>query len=95
MANNPKNRGIDDPKAGPPIQPNRSDINDPNNAPGTGISTAEDQPEGASATARDLAEEAIDELSDDRASDAEKKDRKRDLLDGPAELREVRRDVEK
>lgn len=80
----------------PPIgksQPG-SDLNDPTKAPGTGISPAEDQPDDASATARDLAEETIDELTDDRASNAENEHRKRELLDGPAELRKARRDVE-
>ncbi|MGB3044961.1 MAG: hypothetical protein WBB98_17445 [Xanthobacteraceae bacterium] len=97
MANNPKNRVIDDPKAGPPIQPNQSDLNDPNKAPGTGISPKEDQPDDAplSETAREFAEETIDELTDDCTGDAEVERRKRELLDGPAELRGVRRDVEK
>jgi hypothetical protein len=92
MTNSPKER---DAVKRPASALNNSDLNDPTKAPGTGISTAEDPPEGASATARALAEYTIDELSDDRASDAEKIDRKRDLLDGPAELRKVRRDVEK
>ena len=70
-----------------------SDLNDPKKAPGTGISPAEDQPEDASAAARDLAAETIDELSDDRTSDAEVERRKRELIDGPAELRKARRDI--
>ena len=77
-----------------PTEPrDNSDLNDPTKAPGTGISTAEDQPDDASATARDLAEETIDELTDDRTSDADIERRKRELLDGPAELRKVRRDI--
>ncbi len=92
MTISPKERQVDKRPAGPR---DNSDLNDPTKAPGTGISSAEDQPEGASAAARDLAAETIDELSDDRTSNAEIERRKRELLDGPAELREVRRDVEK
>lgn len=91
MTNTPKNRDLDK----RPTEPQgSSDLNDPTKAPGTGISPAEDQPDDASATARDLAEETIDELTDDRASNAENEHRKRELLDGPAELRKARRDVE-
>lgn len=98
MAINSKNHIVDkpDPKARPADSVAESDLNDPKKAPGTGNSPAEDQPENASQSesARDLAEETIDELADDRASHAEKQDRKRELLDGPAELRKTRRDVE-
>lgn len=91
MTNSPKERDAVKRRAS---ALNNSDLNDPTKAPGTGISPAEDQPEGASTAARDLAAETIDELSDDRTSNAEIERRKRELLDGPAELRRVRRDVE-
>ncbi len=98
MAINSKNHIVDkpDPKARPADSVAESDLNDPKKVSGTGISQAEDQRESASQSenARDLAEETIDELTDDRASHAEKQDRKRELLDGPAELRKARRDVE-
>lgn len=90
MTISPKERQVDKRPAEPR---DNSDLNDPTKAPGTGISPAEDQPEDASANARDLAEEVIDELSDDRASDAEIESRKRELLDGPAELRRARSDI--
>ena len=95
MASDPKNYVVDDPEAGSPPQPG-SDLNDPNKAPGTGISPEEDQPQDVlqSETARDLAAETIDELTDDRIGEAEIERRKRELLDGPLELRDVRRDVE-
>ena len=90
MTNTPKNRDLDK----RPTEPQgSSDLNDPTKAPGTGISPQEDVPQSESA--RDLAEDAIDKLSDDRASDAEIESRKRELLDGPAELRKARRDIEK
>jgi len=91
MTNTPKNR---DPDKGPAEPRDNSDLNDPSKAPGTGISPAEDQPEDIpqSETARDLAEETIDELTDDRTGDAEVENRKRDLIDGPAEFRDDRID---
>ena len=42
--------------------------------------------------ANELAAGTIDTISDDGASDAVKNDRKRELLDGPAELRKARVD---
>lgn len=102
MTNSRSDRGIDkQPNSGPKGRPGaqtHSDINDPTKAPGMGISSpAKDQREDIpqSETARDLAEDTIDRLTDDRASDAEKEHRKRELLDGPTELRKARRDVEK
>jgi hypothetical protein len=84
MAKDPKNRDAE------------IDLNNPEKTPGTGISPEEDQPSSKTQSERadELAEDAIDELSDDRASNADLKNRKSQLIDGPAEFRKARRDNE-
>jgi hypothetical protein len=47
------------------------------------------------AKAKRLAGDAIDDLADQKASTSEKHDRKRDLLSGPEEFRDVRVDHKK